>query len=127
MTPYSETHLGHARPSVIWDVIKRFFRSRGYTTVHVQNFTDVDDKIIQRAQEQGGLEALDISRRYTAEYLADMDALGVERADHYPKVSEHIPPEIIGFVEKLVEKEHAYRGGNGDVFSMWLLFRVTAN
>lgn len=113
VTPYSETHLGHARPSVIWDVIKRFFRSRGYTTVHVQNFTDVDDKIIQRAQEQG-LEALDISRRYTAEYLADMDALGVERADHYPKVSEHIP-EIIGFVEKLVEKEHAYRG-NGDVF-----------
>ncbi len=113
VTPYSETHLGHARPSVIWDVIKRFFRTRGYATLHVQNFTDVDDKIIQRAQEQG-VEALEISRRYTEEYLDAMDALGVERADHYPKVSEHIP-EIIDLVETLVQKEHAYEG-NGDVF-----------
>lgn len=113
VTPYSDTHVGHARPSVVWDVIKRFFRSQGYETLHVQNFTDVDDKIIERAQNEG-VEALEISKRYIAEYLASMDALGVERADIYPKVSEHMP-EIIDLVETLVNKNHAYPA-NGDVF-----------
>lgn len=113
VTPYSDTHLGHARPSVIWDVIKRFFRTQGYKTFHVQNFTDVDDKIIQRSQEEG-IPALEISKRYIAEYLADMDALGVERADVYPKVSEHMD-EIVDLVETLVQKDHAYVA-SGDVF-----------
>ena len=113
VTPYSDTHLGHARPSVIWDVIKRFFRMMGYETFHVQNFTDVDDKIIQRSLDED-VPALEISKRYIAEYLASMDALGVERADLYPKVSEHMP-EIIELVEKLVETEHAY-SAKGDVF-----------
>ena len=113
VTPYSDTHLGHARPSVIWDVIKRFFRMMGYETYHVQNFTDVDDKIIQRSFDED-VPALEISKRYIAEYLASMDALGVERADLYPKVSEHMD-EIIGLVEKLVETDHAY-SANGDVF-----------
>ncbi|NLL47081.1 MAG: cysteine--tRNA ligase [Firmicutes bacterium] len=118
VTPYSDTHLGHARPSVIWDVIKRFFRLMGYETFHVQNFTDVDDKIIQRSLDEG-VPALEISKRYIAEYLASMDALGVERADIYPKVSEHMD-EIIELVDKLVETDHAYRA-NGDVF-----FRVAS-
>ena len=118
VTPYSDTHLGHARPSVIWDVIKRFFRLMGYETFHVQNFTDVDDKIIQRSLDEG-VPALEISKRYIAEYLASMDALGVERADLYPKVSEHMD-EIIELVDKLVETDHAYRA-NGDVF-----FRVAS-
>lgn len=113
VTPYSDTHLGHARPSVVWDVIKRFFRRMGYETFHVQNFTDVDDKIIARSLDEG-VPALEISKRYIAEYLASMDALGVERADLYPKVSEHMP-EIIELVERLVQKEHAY-AANGDVF-----------
>lgn len=113
VTPYADTHLGHARPSVVWDVIIRFFKWQGYETLHVQNFTDVDDKIILRAQEEG-IPALEISKRYIAEYLATMDALGVQRADIYPKVSEHLP-EIIELVEKLVEKNHAY-AANGDVF-----------
>lgn len=113
VTPYSDTHLGHARPSVVWDVILRFFKWQGYKTVHVQNFTDVDDKIIQRAQAEG-IPALEISKRYIAEYLASMDALGVARADVYPKVSEHMS-EIIELVETLVEKNHAY-AANGDVF-----------
>jgi cysteinyl-tRNA synthetase len=113
VTPYSDTHLGHARPSVVWDVIKRFFRRMGYDTFHVQNFTDVDDKIIARSLDEG-VPALEISKRYIAEYLASMDALGVERADLYPKVSEHMP-EIIELVERLVQKEHAY-AANGDVF-----------
>ena len=118
VTPYSDTHLGHARPSVVWDVIIRFFRWLGYETLHVQNFTDVDDKIIKKAQEEG-VSALEISKRYIAEYLASMDALGVLRADQYPKVSEHID-DIIKLVDQLVRKEHAY-SANGDVF-----FRVAS-
>lgn len=113
VTPYSDTHLGHARPSVVWDVIKRFFKMMGYETFQVQNFTDVDDKIIARSLEEE-VPALEISKRYIAEYLASMDALGVERADVYPKVSEHMS-EIIELVEALVQKEHAYSAG-GDVF-----------
>lgn len=113
VTPYSDTHLGHARPSVIWDVVKRFFRTQGYKTYHVQNFTDVDDKIIQRSNDEG-IPALEISKRYIAEYLTSMDALGVERADIYPKVSEHMD-EIVELVETLVQKDYAY-AAHGDVF-----------
>ncbi|HAI51668.1 MAG: cysteine--tRNA ligase [Limnochordia bacterium] len=113
VTPYADTHLGHARPSVVWDVIIRFLRHLGYETLHVQNFTDVDDKIIQRSLEEG-VPALEISKRYIKEYLASMDALGVQRADYYPKVSEHIE-EIIKLIQGLVDKGHAY-AVEGDVF-----------
>lgn len=113
VTPYSHTHLGHARPSVIWDVVKKFLRSQGYETYHVQNFTDVDDKIIARANEEG-IPALELSKRFIDEHLAAMDSLGVERADLYPKVSEHIP-EIIAMVQELINKGHAY-ASEGSVF-----------
>lgn len=113
VTPYSHTHLGHARPNVIWDVIKKFLRSQGYETFHVQNFTDVDDKIIARANEEG-IPALELSRRFIQEYLDSMDALGVERADLYPKVSEHIS-DIIAMVEQLIANGHAYEV-DGNVF-----------
>lgn len=91
---------------MVWDVIIRFLRHLGYETLHVQNFTDVDDKIIQRSLEEG-VPALEISKRYIKEYLASMDALGVQRADYYPKVSEHIE-EIIKLIQGLVDKGHAY-------------------
>ena len=113
VTPYSDTHLGHARPSVVWDVIVRFFQWLGYETLLVQNFTDVDDKIIQRALSEG-VPALEISKRYIAEYLESMDALGVRRADHYPRVSQHIE-EIIALVQRLIDEGHAY-AVDGDVF-----------
>ncbi len=113
VTPYSHTHLGHARPNVIWDVVKKFLRSQGYETYHVQNFTDIDDKIIARANEQG-VAPLELAQEFIDEYLASMDALGVERADVYPRVSQHIP-EIIALVEELVAKGYAY-AANGSVF-----------
>ncbi len=113
VTPYADAHIGHARPSVVWDVIKKFFRSQGYQVVHVQNFTDVDDRVIERSFQEN-TPALEISARYTKDYLADMDALKVERADFYPKVSEHIE-EIIELVKILVEKGYAYEH-NGDVY-----------
>jgi len=113
VTPYSHTHLGHARPNIIWDVVKKFLRRQGYETYHVQNFTDIDDKIIARANEQG-IPALELAQKYIDEYLADMDALGVERADVYPRVSQHIP-EIIAMVQELIDNGHAY-AANGSVF-----------
>ena len=113
VTPYSETHLGHARPSIIWDVIKKYLRYRGYKTFHVQNFTDIDDKIIARANAEGR-DPLEVAAMFSHDYLASMDALGVERADLYPKVSEHIG-DIISMIESLIAREHAYVV-NGNVF-----------
>ncbi|NMB25569.1 MAG: cysteine--tRNA ligase [Firmicutes bacterium] len=113
ITPYDQSHLGHAVPSVIWDAIRRFLEYEGYTVRLVQNFTDIDDKVIDRAQATGE-KALDISNRYVEEYLRDMDALGVKRADVYPRVSQEIPA-IIELVEGLVEKDHAYVA-DGDVY-----------
>lgn len=113
VTPYSNTHLGHARPSVVWDAIKKYLNWRGYETFHVQNFTDIDDKIIARANEEG-IPALELSRIYANDYLESMDALGVERADLYPRVSEHIS-DIIAMIETLIIKGHAYAVG-GNVF-----------
>jgi len=113
VTPYSNTHLGHARPSVVWDVIKKYLRYRGYATYHVQNFTDIDDKIINRANELG-MDPLALSAHYAQDYLESMDALEVERADLYPRVSEHIP-DIIAMISALIERGHAY-AVNGNVF-----------
>lgn len=113
ITPYDESHLGHAVPSIIWDAIRRFLEFRGYQVRLVQNFTDVDDKVIARAQETGE-EVLAISQRYAQEYLEAMDALGVKRAHIYPRVSQEIPA-IIEMVEGLIEKNHAYVA-DGDVY-----------
>ncbi len=113
VTPYAATHLGHARPAVVWDVIKKYLRWRGFDVYHVQNFTDVDDKIIAKAQQEG-IAPLDLSAKYSQEYLDSMDALGVERADVYPRVSEHIE-DIVDLVAVLVEKGHAY-ASDGSVF-----------
>lgn len=113
ITPYDESHLGHAVPSIIWDVIRRFLESQGYQVRLVQNFTDVDDKVIARAQKTGE-PVLEISQRYAQEYLEAMDALGVKRAHVYPRVSQEIPA-ILEMVEGLVEKGHAYVV-DGDVY-----------
>lgn len=113
VTPYDKTHLGHARPSVVWDVIKKYLCWQGYETFHVQNFTDIDDKIIARAQAEER-PALELANQYAQDYLESMDALGIERADLYPKVSEHID-DIITMIETLISRDHAY-AVNGNVF-----------
>lgn len=113
VTPYDDSHLGHARPAIFFDVVRRYLTARGWQVRYVQNFTDIDDKIIARAAKEG-VPPLELSARYADRYLAAMDALGVKRADAYPKVSEHIPL-ILEMVQKLVEKGHAYVGG-GDVY-----------
>jgi len=113
VTPYNHPHIGNARPFVTWDVIRRFFARLGYKVRYVQNFTDVDDKIIKAANAEH-VTWKDISDRYIKSYFASMDALNVRHADVYPRVSETIP-EIIDMVQTLVDKGYAYPV-DGDVY-----------
>src|SRR5690625_4594511 len=113
VTPYAEAHIGHARPTLIWSVIRKYLQRRGYRVTLVQNFTDVDDKIIERARELDE-DPLSLAGRFADKYLTSMRALGIEDADHYPLVSEHIA-EIIEMIEGLVTKDVAYEV-EGDVF-----------
>ncbi|MDO4545871.1 MAG: cysteine--tRNA ligase [Bacillota bacterium] len=112
-TVYNFFHIGNARPFVVFDTLRRYLEYRGYKVKFVQNFTDVDDKIINRAREEK-LTAQQVSEKYIEEYYKDAAALNVRKADVHPKVSEHIP-EIVDFVNTLVDKGYAYEV-NGDVY-----------
>lgn len=113
VTPYNHPHIGNARPFVTWDVIHRFLEHEGYEVTHVQNFTDVDDKIINAANKEG-VSWSDICGRYMDAYFEAIDKLNVRRADIYPRVSDHMP-EIIAMVEQLIENGFAYVV-EGDVY-----------
>ena len=110
-TVYNYFHIGNARPFIVFDVLRRFLEYTGYQVNFVQNFTDVDDKIINRSHEEG-ISPQEISEKYIREYFIDADALGIKRATVHPKVSEHIP-EIIAMIQTLEDKGLAYNvGGN---------------
>jgi cysteinyl-tRNA synthetase len=113
VTVQGYVHIGHARTYIAFDVIKRFLKSRGYDVFHVQNVTDIDDKIIARANERG-VDALEMAADFATEAEKDLDALGIERADLYPRVTENIP-DIISLIERLIKKGYAYRI-DGDVY-----------
>ncbi len=113
VTPYNHPHIGNARPFITWDVIRRFLEHEGYEVTHVQNFTDVDDKIINAANKEG-VQWFDICNRYIESYFKVMDKLNVKRAHIYPRVSEHIE-EIIRTVQTLIERGYAYVI-DGDVY-----------
>jgi cysteinyl-tRNA synthetase len=113
VTVYDLCHIGHARSAVVFDVIYRYLRYKGYEVTYVRNFTDVDDKIIKRAQQEGvGTE--EIAARYIKEFYVDMGALGMLPPTIEPKATEHIP-EMIALVQRLMEKGHAYQV-EGDVY-----------
>jgi cysteinyl-tRNA synthetase len=112
-TVYSYIHIGNARVFVVFDVIRRYLRHLGYKVTYVQNFTDVDDRLIH-ASKQTGLSVPEIAERYIQAYFEDMDALGVERADVHPRATEHIT-EMIEAIQTLIEKGYAYEK-NGDVY-----------
>lgn len=114
VTPYNDPHIGNARPFVTWDVIRRFLSRKGYRVRYIQNFTDVDDKIINAANREG-VTWKEISDRYIAAYFKAMDALNVRRADVFPRVSETMA-EIIRMIETLIERGFAYVTGAGDVY-----------
>ncbi len=113
-TVYDLSHVGHARSYVVWDVVVRHLRARGYQVTYVRNFTDVDDKIIRRANERGE-DPVALAARFARSYDEDMDALGNLRPDAAPRVSEHVP-QIVAMIETLVAKGFAYPAANGDVY-----------
>ena len=113
VTPYNHPHIGNARPFVTWDVIHRYLDFKGYEVKHIQNFTDVDDKIINSAEKRG-ITWKELSEEFIAAYYESMDQLNVRRVQEYPKVSDHMQ-EIIQMVENLIVKGYAYEV-DGDVY-----------
>jgi len=113
ITAYDVCHVGHARSAVVFDVIVRYLRYRGYQVTYVKNFTDVDDKIIDKANAEG-TDIFKISERYIGEHNEDMDVLGVIRPDHAPRATEHIEG-MIDLINKLIANNLAYVIG-GDVY-----------
>ena len=116
VTVYDESHIGHARTIIVFDVLRKYLESKGIEVNFVQNFTDVDDKIINRAKSEN-TTAEQISSKYIQNYFSDFDGLNVKRATNYPKATEHID-DIKNFIKKLVEKDIAYVTKNGVYFSV---------
>ncbi|RDY25329.1 cysteine--tRNA ligase [Romboutsia weinsteinii] len=112
-TVYNYIHIGNARPFIIFDTLRRYLEYRGYDVTYVQNFTDVDDKIIKRGHEEG-IAPEEVAKKYINEYFVDTDGLGIKRADVHPRVTDNIE-QIIKFVQELEEKGYAYEV-NGDVY-----------
>ncbi|MBA7495268.1 Cysteine--tRNA ligase [subsurface metagenome] len=113
VTLYDELHLGHARAAVIFDLMRRYLEYRGYRVKYVTNFTDVDDKMIDRAKVLG-ISILDLADKFIKEYMKHMNLLGIKRAHEYPRATESIK-EIVDLIKRLEEKGLAYHR-NGDIF-----------
>jgi len=106
VTPYDECHIGHGMSYIVFDVIRRYLQFRGYKVKYVQNITDIDDKIIDRANKLG-ISTGELAEKLISHYFADMDALNIGRADKYPRATEEIP-KIIEVIQGLVDKGYAY-------------------
>ncbi len=114
VTPYDECHIGHAMSYITFDVIRRYLRFKGYRVKYVQNVTDIDDKIIDRASKRG-VKADELARQYTDSFFQDMDALNIERADEYPRATGEID-KIKEVIQGLINKGHAYPAGGSVYF-----------
>jgi cysteinyl-tRNA synthetase len=113
-TVYNHIHIGNARAPLFWDLVVRYLRDRGYEVRFVQNITDIEDKIINKANEEG-VSWEEIVRRYTDSFHERLKMLGIGLPDVEPRATEHIP-EMISLIEDLIENGHAYAPGNGDVY-----------
>lgn len=111
-TVYNFIHLGNARPFTVFDTLRRYFEYRGYDVIYVQNFTDIDDKIINRSKEEG-ISPEEVAKKYIKEYFTDCDGLGIKRASVHPQVTDNIN-QIIEFIQELINKGYAYES-EGDV------------
>ena len=118
-TVYNYFHIGNARPFITFDVLRRQLEREGYQVTFVQNFTDIDDKMIRRANEEG-ITVRELADRFIAEYYVDAKALGIRPATVHPKATEHIA-EIIQLITRLIDNGHAYATPSGDVY-----YRVSA-
>lgn len=112
-TVYNYIHIGNARPVIVYDTVRKYLQYRGYDVTYVSNFTDVDDKIIKAANELGE-DVSELTERFINAYYADVEALGCNRADSHPRVTDHMD-EIIEFIKVLEEKDYAYES-QGDVY-----------
>lgn len=115
-TVYDDSHIGHARTYISFDIIARYLKYRGFTVFYLQNITDIDDKIINRAAEIGTVP-LDLARKFEKRYMEDMHALGVDNVNLHARATEHIP-EIIAQIETLMEKGYAYETETGVYFEV---------
>ena len=118
-TVYDYFHIGNARPFITFDVLRRQLEREGYDVTFVQNFTDIDDKMIRRANEEG-ITVKELADRFIGEYYTDARALGIHPATVHPRATEHIS-EIITLISRLIENGHAYAVPSGDVY-----YRVSA-
>ena len=116
VTVYDESHIGHARTIIVFDTLRRFLESQGKKVQFIQNFTDVDDKIINRAKQEN-LTAFGISSKYISHYFDDFDRLNIKRADIHPKATEHIQ-DMLNLIKDLIDKGYAYISKNGVYFSV---------
>jgi cysteinyl-tRNA synthetase len=116
VTVYDDAHIGHARTIVVFDTLRRFIESKGIKVDFIQNFTDVDDKIIKKASEIGSTAEL-VSKKYIENYFGDFDALNIKRATQHPKATEHIQ-DMLNLISVLIEKNMAYVTKNGVYFSV---------
>ncbi len=114
ITPYDVAHLGRGMSYVIFDVIRRYLEHKGYQVKHVQNFTDIDDKLIDKGAKTGQ-DPLSVAEHFISRFHEDMDRLHVLRAHVYPRATQEVP-EIIRIVQGLIQKGHAYASPNGDVY-----------
>jgi cysteinyl-tRNA synthetase len=114
VTPYDDAHIGHAMSYIIFDVIRRYLRFRSYKVKYVQNVTDIDDKIIDRANKLN-IPPAELAQKYTDGYFEDMDALNIERADIYPRATGEID-KIIEVIQGLIDKGYAYAAGGSVYF-----------
>lgn len=112
-TVYNFIHIGNARPVIVYDTVRRYFQYKGYDVKYVSNFTDVDDKIIKAANELGE-DVFELTERFINAYFEDITALGCQKADVHPRVTNHME-DIIEFIKVLVEKDYAYES-QGDVY-----------
>ncbi len=112
-TVYDYFHIGNARPFIVFDVLRRWLEHEGYSVKFVQNFTDIDDKMIHRAHREN-ITVQQLAERFIAEYNKDADALGIRRPDVAPRATEHIP-EIISTIQRIIDNGHAYVS-EGDVY-----------
>jgi cysteinyl-tRNA synthetase len=113
MTVYDYCHLGHARVLVVFDIVRRWLRTSGFRVTYVRNITDIDDKIIQRAKENGDTVS-ELTARFIRYMQEDAAALGVEKPDHEPRATDYVPP-MVELIERLEEKNLAYQSTSGDV------------
>ena len=113
-TVYDDSHLGHARSAIVFDLLRRVLMENGYKVIFVKNFTDIDDKIINKAlQSHHSLE--EITQTYTKRYLEEMEALGVMRADIEPKATENLET-MCAMIQTLLDRGIAYQTSNGDIY-----------